>query len=102
MKITTDIYRQIDALLSEVDFDRIHTVMKSLNWTWKSSDNQVPEPLSIAIVARGLLYDAVENGSASTGGLYAECIEEEDNKAELSLKFCIEDVYNETLEECDE
>lgn len=102
MKITTELYKQVNSLLDEVDFDKIHTVMETLNWTWKSIDDTVPSTLDLYVAARDLLYDAIENGSASTGGFYAECIEEEDNKAELSLKFCVEDICNETSEECDD
>lgn len=102
MNITTELYKQVNSLLNEVDFDKIHTVMEKLNWTWNSIDDKIPDALNLYIVARDLLYDAIENGSAATGGFYAECIEEEDDKAELSLKFCVEDICNETSEECDD
>lgn len=102
MKITTELYKQVNSLLDEVDFDKIHTVMEQLNWTWKSIDDEIPDTLDLHVAARDLLYDAIENGSASTGGFYAECVEEDDGNAELSLKFCVEDAANETSEVCDD
>jgi len=63
---------EIDEILDEFDFEKVHKVMTALDWEWYSTDG-VPSIAELRREARRLLKDLV-NGrhqSISTGGFTA-------------------------------
>lgn len=64
--------RYIDEILDYFDFDRVHTVMKALDWGWATCNNKVPSIEELKENAKYLLREAWERkSSVATGGFYA-------------------------------
>ena len=61
-------------LIASLDFDKIHKIMKTLNWNW-IPDNKIPTHSKLVLQAEELIdevLDALENGKeeyvVATGG----------------------------------
>lgn len=111
---TVEGYKQfrdkVDEILLEFDFEKVHTVMKSLNWEWaywvgrdcEEHLQGVPDEYALRRAAQKMLVDAVEKGFGSTGGFEVLCYvydENPDNEPDdfehqvcLALKFVVESV----------
>ena len=94
MKVTRQ--EQIDAILDNFDFEKVHKAMDALNWTYGDKEPvDVPE---LRKLARRLLK-SVSNEDIrriSTGGFVAE--KHHDKKGTiLELKFCIDDISGDHL-----
>jgi len=76
---------QIDEIMDWLDFKRVESVMKELNWRWASTKEDRPpiEP-EIRAEARRLLRDLVDRKvtALGTGGFYAS-----NDAGKLSLTF---------------
>jgi len=89
------IQEQIDEIMDDFEFEKVHEIMTRLNWEWyKYEDNtkSVPDLWEIKKSARQRLKDAVKHGGSMTGGfkaLYRDEVDEETGKpfVLLSLQF---------------
>lgn len=91
---------QIEEILDEFDFGKVHNVITHLGWTWHGKD--IPTVGDLRRTARRLLWEVVENSSdrglpyryAATGGFYAHANEGADAKGHwvrLRLAFEVTD-----------
>lgn len=90
MKISQS--EQIEAILDQFDFYKVHQVMKALNWTWATSDTEdgIPTIPELRKTARRLLRDvasSLEYSETGTGGFCAE----RDEEGCLALSFVVEE-----------
>lgn len=93
--------KTVEGVLQHFDFDKVHTVMKALDWKWCSSCHGAPAVPSIqqlVLRASGLLQDAyhgVQETSTryviSCGGFVAEAERYEDGEVLLTLSFVVTD-----------
>ena len=95
--------KTVEGVLQHFDFDKVHHVMKALDWKWASYDscNIEEEVLSIQrlmLRASSLLQDAyhgVQETSKrcviSCGGFKAEAERYEDGEVLLTLSFVVTD-----------
>lgn len=97
--------KEIEYILEEFDFDKVHKVMTALNWTWARSNNitsskcefHVPNHYELIESARERLQNALEQafknesgrGFSETGGFRGEAFVEEQN-VYLVLSFILE------------
>lgn len=99
-----DIDSQIKDILNNFDFERVHEVMKLLNWQWYSSntEDKVPSYGELVMQAQSLLQQAVkglskEQGnyfSTGTGGFNAIAIRCDDGYIVVELQFNIAEGSN--------
>ena len=96
--------KTVEGVLQHFDFDKVHTVMKALDWKWTSYDSyytctaKVPSTQRLVLRAGGLLHDAyhgVQETSTryviSCGGFVAEAERYEDGEVLLTLSFVVTD-----------
>ena len=93
--------KTVEGVLKHFDFDKVHTVMKALDWKWCSSchsESAVPSIQQLVLRASGLLHDAyhgVQETSTryviSCGGFVAEAERYEDGEVLLTLSFVVTD-----------
>lgn len=88
--------------LNEFEFDKVHKVMKFLNWKWASKDTpcHIPSQYELRESASKLLFECLEysetnkeDWTVSTGGFEANSYFEDGNIIDFSLKFIISE-YN--------
>jgi hypothetical protein len=78
---------QIDDIMDDFDFDKVHKIMEFLNWEWWFEENEkrVPEVSELRKKAREYLrYVAKHGGTTGSGGFTAQCkkvYSEEENKS---------------------
>lgn len=82
---------QIKIILDNIDLDKIHTVMKSLNWTYndfKNQEKRVPNANELKVVVKDCLNKAwkSENKLFKMGGFEAEVI-----NGVIGIKFIVEE-----------
>ena len=104
----------ISAIIAEFDFERVHKVMKFLDWKWAGgSKPKVPTIHKLKECARSLLKDAYigalkhkgERYSVTTGGFNADCfIDKGGNSIDFNLLFYIDEWSESTdmLEDCED
>lgn len=95
--------KTVEGVLQHFDFDKVHHVMKALDWKWASYDSynieeKVPSIQRLVLRASGLLQDAyhgVQETSKrcviSCGGFTAEAERYEDGEVLLTLSFVVTD-----------
>ena len=85
------IQEQIDEIMDTFDFERVHRVMVSEDWTWGSGNGaSVPDVTQLRIAARERLKSAARDGLSSTGGFTAtrdEGVDEGKPWVRLNLSF---------------
>ena len=66
---------QIDDIMDSFEFDKVHEVMRFLNWEWGMDENKrVPEVYELRKKAREYLrYVAKHGGTTGSGGFIAQC-----------------------------
>jgi len=90
---------QIDYIMNQFEFERVHSVMTAFNWEWIDYSDMakfsVPTITRIKETARRLLVSAANDQiTAASGGFYAKyCPPEGEYEAMLVLSF--------VLAECD-
>jgi len=68
------IQEQIDEIMDSFEFEKVHKIMKVLNWEWH--EQGVPDIYLLRTAARKHLKSAAEiNGTSSSGGLTANYTE---------------------------
>lgn len=79
--------QMIDDVLSDFDFEKVHRVMKELDWKWYVEDGaHVPSIYTLIKQAKELLSKAFdEETRVATGGFIADY-----GEGELSLIFALE------------
>lgn len=90
------IQEQIDEIMDTFDFERVHNVMKHLNWTWRDA-LKPPPTYEIRAHARERLKDAVKHGSSNTGGFVAtkeEGVDYGKHWVRMNLLFAVEQTLN--------
>jgi predicted ThiF/HesA family dinucleotide-utilizing enzyme len=87
---------RIEDIMDEFDFDKVHKVMDSLDWTWvgvEAGDN-IPSRAELRRSARRLLQQSVQTKSSiGSGGFRIEFDSGEENGmpwVNLNLFFCVE------------
>ncbi len=82
-------FNNVDLVLQEFDFDKVHKAMKALDWKWNSC-NGVPSKQNLKDTARSLLTDLLNSDytEVGTGGFTAV----RHSFKEVELRFCIDDV----------
>ena len=100
MELQSKHYDTIMNCLDEFDFERVHSVMNYLNWTW-ADDNAVPDVLALRKHCRKYLQEVVRgalehNGFyiTATGGFRYEAKLYEDGFLWLRMSFDIADWDN--------
>ena len=95
--------KTVEGVLQHFDFDKVHSVMKVLDWKWVSYDSyeneaKVPSIQRLVLRASSLLQDAyhgVQETSKrcviSCGGFTAEAERYEDGEVLLTLSFVVTD-----------
>ena len=95
--------KTVEGVLQHFDFDKVHHVMKALDWKWVGCDSydseaKVPSIQRLMLRASSLLQDAyhgVQETSkryvASCGGFKAEAERYEDGEVLLTLSFVVTD-----------
>ena len=73
------IQEQIDEIMDTFDFDKVHDVMKFLDWRWQRAE-EPPDIYEIKQEARERLKQAAKSGGSSTGGFTAYKTESVDEK----------------------
>ncbi len=87
--------QQVEEVLGEFDFDRVHQVMESLAWTWANLD-RVPTKADLMAEGRRLLSELDgKPGVLGSGGLRASYKED----GTLSLKFILCESWSDLREE---
>ncbi len=86
------IQEQIDEIMDDFEFDKVHQIMTALKWKWVTSENpkEVPELWEIKKAARSHLKSAVKSESSSSGGFTAqfrEGVDEDTGKPFVWLKL---------------
>lgn len=87
--------------LNEFDFDKVHKVMKFLNWKWaREAPCHVPSASELKETASKLLFECLEyseihkeDWTVSTGGFEANSYFEDGNIIDFGLKFIVSE-YN--------
>ncbi len=85
---------QMDEIMDSFEFDKIHSVMRHLDWEWR--DSGVPDEYEIRQSARRTMRSAIEcNGTSSTGGFTA-IVEDntEDGWVRLNLYFGFSTIHD--------
>ena len=92
--------KTVEGVLQHFDFDKVHTVMKALDWKWCTPCGMaaVPSIQQLVLRASDLLHDAyhgVQETSTryviSCGGFVAEAERYEDGEVLLTLSFVVTD-----------
>ena len=72
--------KRVDDMVDQLDVDKIHRVMKFLDWSWAglfdekgNPEWRVPTKIEIVKQARKILIDAVERGTGGTAGFEVNC-----------------------------
>lgn len=99
-KKTTQIYDQIDDIIYNFDFEKVHKIMKILKWRWFiGGELVIPSVQQLVKQARKLLFRAAtETTSVELGGFKATAKYSKKDVLNLRLEFILERYYNETSE----
>ncbi len=65
---------QIDDIIEEFDFTRVHVAMTALDWQWQTTTGngyEVPSIAKLKSMARVLLRESVKEVSVGSGGFHA-------------------------------
>ena len=105
--LTEDEKQKIESIMNHFDFEKVHNIMKFLDWKWAFSKNGTPSVEELKKEAHRLLVDACEEKTTiSTGGFKA--IYEADGSWDvdddfyLGLEFIVEDCEGFTKDEDNE
>lgn len=98
--MSTSLLSAIHPILNRFDFNKVHQVMKMLNWTW-ADHGRVPTPAELRIAAHDYLYTAVtvfeEQGcppsgmTVACGGFQASVDVFQTGKSRLQLVFYVDE-----------
>lgn len=93
-KLTYTQKMKIQNIMEDFDFQKVHNVMKQLDWRWASTKHGVPTIDEMKYEAKRLLIDAcVERTCVATGGfraVYEEC-SQGDPDPYVGLEFILEE-----------
>lgn len=92
---------QIDEIMSQFDFARVHKVMCLTTWEWhdkKTNKMTIPSISKLKIVARAMLTDLTETENEKITGIQSGGFHADKVNGLLSLKFIISEA-NGVLEE---
>jgi len=103
-KKTMQIYDQIDDIIYNFDFEKVHKIMKILKWRWViGGELVIPSLQQLVEKARSLLIEAAtKTTSVETGGFKVTAKYSEKDILCLRLEFILERYYNETSETTNE
>jgi len=84
---------QIDDIIEEFDFTRVHVAMTALDWQWQTTAGngyEVPSIAKLKAMARVLLRESIKDKSVGSGGFHAAyCPPGDSNPAYFSLSFVL-------------
>lgn len=90
----------IDHIIDEFDFDRVHEVMKLLDWQWltvRDDGMELPSKERLIAAARHRLRSSVKSGYCASGGLvarYHPATKKEKEWFSLEFVLCSADNYD--------
>ena len=92
-----DRQKAIDEIIEYFDWNKVHKTMEFLNWTWATTDNEVPTIGQLFNNAVRLLQDAYDGAlkekqdyMVGTGGFYARAILDNETKEITELRLVFE------------
>lgn len=99
-KKTTQVYYQIDNIIQNFDFEKVHKIMKILKWKWVIGGKLViPSLQQLVEKARSLLIEAAtKTTSVETGAFKATAKYSKKDDLCLRLEFILTRWYNKTSE----
>ena len=64
-----EMQEQIDEIMDNFDFERVHRMMNTLDWKWVDGDGEfsVPDVPELRKTARRLLYQVIDEGFIHCG-----------------------------------
>ena len=84
---------QINDLINDFDFQRVHIAMTALDWQWQTTEGDghaVPSIAKLKSMARHLLREAIKNKVVGSGGFVARYHPKVDDAPEyFSLQFML-------------
>jgi hypothetical protein len=84
---------QINDLIDDFDFQRVHIAMTALDWQWQTTEGNghaVPSIAKLKGMARHLLRESIKNKVVASGGFVAKYHPKVDNDSEyFSLQFVL-------------
>lgn len=84
---------QINYLIDNFDFERVHTAMKAVDWQWMTTEGNglaTPSIDRIRAMARHLLRESIKNKVVCSGGLEARYHPAVDDEPEMfALRFIL-------------
>jgi hypothetical protein len=89
--------KAIDNIIMYFKWEKVHTAMVALNWTWHDSGGEVPTTEMLFRCAVDLLHDAYNRAekekcdcSSRTGGFHARAIVDDETKEIIELRLTFE------------
>lgn len=89
--------KAIDNIIENFNWEKVHTAMVALDWTWNDSGDEVPTTGALFRCATGLLHDAYNRAekekcdcSSRTGGFHARAIVDDETKEIIELRLAFE------------
>ena len=83
--------KKIHDIMERFDFEKVHAIMKNLDWKWAFSEDGVPTTVELKNEAHRLLVEACyEETNVSTGGFRA-VYEWDDDEPYVGLEFIVEE-----------
>lgn len=96
--MTTKQQEAIDTIMDYFEFEKVHRVMKFLDWQWALSEEGVPTEPELRQEARRLLKQSLmEKSSMSTGGFHTRYHSYDSGEETIELFFSV-DHWDETIE----
>lgn len=94
--ISDDYQHQIRYVINQFDFQKVHTAMTALDWTWWDTKPDVPSISRMQETTKGLLEEAFKLNSpcdtyVSSGGFKAEVFSLNNGTKRCSLSFIVEE-----------
>ena len=98
-KKTIQIYDQIDDIIYNFDFERVHKIMKILKWRWVvRGELVIPSVQQLVKQARDLLFRAAKETTTVELGGFRATVKYKSSKEDvlcLRLEFILTRYYNE-------
>lgn len=89
--------KAIDSIIENFNWGKVHHTMTLLNWTWATTENEVPSTGALFRCAMNLLHGAYDgavkeksNYINATGGFRATATVDEETKEVIELRLVFE------------
>lgn len=89
--------KAIDSIIENFNWEKVHNTMTLLNWTWATTENEVPSTGALFRCAMNLLHGAYDgalveksNYINATGGFRATAFVDDETKEVIELRLAFE------------